>query len=205
MSEENYEAAEEQAFAEEATQETEANETDAIRESFDSAVAEEKTEDGIKMDMVAAGATFKNVTRLYNQFMIDAGFAISKADRAAAVDTAMTGLEDLDTEEGFSAAVEALVNGVQGTSEKSAAGLVRAYCKKNELEVYKKPKAEGKGRGGFASDYYEFLASNPTMSAEEATAYVMGEGDHPETSKNTKNHKSHYLNIHALVNRIANA
>ena len=53
----------------------------AILEAFTASV-EIKEEDAVKMDMISKGATFKNVTRLYNKFMIDAGLAISKSDRS---------------------------------------------------------------------------------------------------------------------------
>ena len=75
----------------------------------------------------------------------------------------------------------------------------------NDLVSYKKPKGTGEGRGGFAKDYYDFLAANPKMSAEEATAFIQGTEPHPATSDNVKKHESHYLAIHGLVNRIANA
>jgi len=185
--------------------EVEENEThNAIVEAFDSAVAAEQSEDEIKMAMIAAGATFKNVTRLYNQFMIDAGLAISKEDRAKLVEDTLEG-RDLSEEEGFDEAVAALVEAVKGATERSAAALVRSYAKKNELDVFVKPKGAGGNRTSFAGQFYEFLAGNPTMTKEEATAYIMGEGDHADTSANVQKHLSHYVGIWALVNRIATA
>ena len=41
----------------------------AILKAFDEAI-HLKEEDYVKMDMISKGATFKNVTRLYNKFMI---------------------------------------------------------------------------------------------------------------------------------------
>lgn len=175
-----------------------------IREAFDSAVEAGKTEDDVKMAMIGAGATFKNVTRMYNQFMIDAGLAISKADRDEIVQNVLEG-RDLSTEEGFDEAVVSLVEQIQGSTERSAASLIRAYAKKNELEVYAKPKGQGAGRPGFAGGYYDFLAKNPGCTEQEATDYVMGENGNEETSENVKKHLSHYLGIWKLVNTIHNA
>jgi len=176
-------------------------ENNEIRAAFDVAVGGELEEDDVKMAMIGAGATFKNVTRFYNQFMIDAGLAISKADRDQIVADTLEGL-DLDTEDSFQNAVGDLVAAVQGATERSAAALIRSYGKRNDLEVYAKPKGEGSGRVGFASQYYDFLVANPTVSEESAKAYIMGEGDYVETSENVKRHASHYLAIWKLVNRI---
>ncbi len=185
-------------------QEETVNLEEAIRASFDAAVAEELAEDDIKMKMISSGATFKNVTRLYNQFMIDAGFAISKEDRNKAVEDTLEGRE-FDTEEAFDEAVVALVEAVKGSTERSAAALVRSYCKKNELDVFAKAKPTGEGRSGFKKDYFDFLKANPGMSKEEATSYIMGEGDHPDTSDNVKKSLATNLAIWKLVSDIHNA
>ncbi len=174
----------------------------AIIDVFNEGVATELDEDTIKINMIAAGATFKNVTRLYNQYMIDAGHAISREDKEAAVETILTG-QDLSTEEVFSSCVEALVEGIKGTTERAAAAIIRAYGKKNELEVYSKPKGASKPRSGFASKFHEALIENPRMTEEEAKAIINGEGDHPETSENVKRHASVYIALQRLANSIA--
>lgn len=185
--------------------EDEVNEVeDAIRAAFDESITDEDDEDDIKMAMVSAGATFKNVTRLYNKFMIDAGLAISKEDRNKAVEDSLDGVE-FATEEDFNSAVESLVDAIQGATERSAAALVRAYAKKNELEVYAKPKGTGAARTSFAGKFYDFLAGNPGATKEEATAYINGDGEHEDTSENVKKHLSHYMGIWTLVNKIHTA
>lgn len=172
----------------------------AIREAFDA--NQGKEEDQIKLAMIQAGATFKNVTRLFNQFMVDAGLSVSKEEKEQKVLEAVDGIE-LSTEEGFDTAVQRLVESINAT-EKSAAALIRAYAKKNEVEVFKKAKGgNGGGKQGFAAKFYAFLVAQPTCSKEEAIAFIQGEGDHEETSENTKRHQSHYLAIHAMVNKIA--
>lgn len=190
---------------EEAVKSDEDDEMESIRAAFTSSVNDED-EDSVKMQMIQAGATFKNVTRLYNQFMIDAGLAISKSDRAQIVEDTLEGL-DLDTEESFNEAVAALMESVTGSTERSAGALVRSYAKKNDIPVYVKPKESkgtGSGRSGFIDTYHKFLIDNPNCTKEEATAYINGEGDHPDTSDNVKKHISHYLKSWKLVNKIIN-
>jgi len=122
--------------------EVEVDETElAIRDAFDAAIEDEADEDSIKLGMISAGATFKNVTRLYNQFMIDAGLAISKQDRNELIDSTLEGKE-FNTEEAFDAAALELANAIAGTTERSAAAMVRAYAKKNELDCFAKAKSE---------------------------------------------------------------
>lgn len=171
----------------------------AIREAFDAAQGQE--EDAIKLAMISAGATFKNVTRLFNQFMVDSGLAVSKEEKEQILLDVVNGV-DLATEEGFDGAVAALVERINGTTEKSAAALIRAFGKKNEVEVFKKAKGTGAPRTGFNAKYFEFLAANPTCSKEEAEAFIM-ESEH--SSENVRRHKSKHLAVHALVNKIATA
>lgn len=178
--------------------EQEVNVEAAIREAFDAAQGQE--EDQIKMAMISAGATFKNVTRLFNQFMVDAGLMVSKEEKDQIV-AEVAGGQDLSTEEGFDAAVSALVERLNGATEKSAAALIRAYGKKHELEVFKKAKGgSGAPRTGFNAKYFEFLAANPTCSKEEAEEFI---NNSEFSSENVRRHKSKHLAVHALVNRIA--
>jgi hypothetical protein len=178
----------------------------AIRAAFDEAIGNEADEDQIKMNMIQAGATFKNVTRLYNQFMIDAGLAISKEEKDGAIEGALSGRE-FDTEENFNEAILAVLEAVVNSTERSAAALVRSYAKKNDLDVFTKPKGNGggAGRSGFTSKLYDFLAANPRCTKEEVTAFVNGDGDHEDTTENVKRHMSLYLGIWSLVQRVVAA
>lgn len=187
----------------EAVNQDEQDENEAIRSAFEESISNDKEEDEVKMDMIQAGASFKNVTRLYNQFMIDAGLALSKSDRNQIVESTLEEA-DIESEEGFNAAVAALLESVKGSTERSAAALVRSYAKKNDINAYTKPKNEGTGQGrtGFASLYYEFLRENPACTKEEAKAYINGEGEHPDTTENIRKHESHYLKIWKLANDI---
>ena len=173
----------------------------AIRAAFDESVSDDQSEDDIKLEMITAGATFKNVTRLYNQFMIDAGLAISKADRAEIVESTLEGL-DLASEEDFQSAVAAVMSAVAGTNEKSAGGLVRSYGKKNYVEVYVKPKGESSPRTGLISNLYDQIVSNPMQTDEELTAYVMKTAEEKD-STNFSNHLSSHLGVLKLARRVA--
>ena len=93
---------------------------------------------------------------------------------------------------------------LSGSTDKSAAALIRAYAKKNGIEAFKKAKGgTGEAKTGFAAKFYDFLVANPACTVAEATAFIQGTDGHEETSENTKRHQSHYLAIHRMVNRIA--
>ena len=174
-----------------------------IRAAFDAAHAAGKEEDDIKLDMIGAGATFKNVTRLYNQFSVDAGLTVSKEEKDQILLDDLNGA-DLADEATFNAKVEELMARLAGSTDKSAAALIRAYAKKNGIEAFKKAKvASGEGRIGFTAKFYDFLIANPTATKEEAVAFIDGTNGNEETTDNIKRNKSHYLAIHRMVNHIA--
>ena len=174
-----------------------------ICDAFNAAHAAGKEEDDIKLDMIGAGATFKNVTRLFNQFSVDAGLTVSKEEKDQILLDVLNGA-DLADEATFNAKVEELMSRLSGSTDKSAAALIRAYAKKNGIEAFKKAKGgTGEAKPGFAAKFYDWLVANPTSTVAEATAFLQGTDGHEETSENTKRHQSHYLAIHRLVNRIA--
>lgn len=175
----------------------------AIRAAFDAAHAAGKEEDDIKLDMIGAGATFKNVTRLFNQFSVDAGLTVSKEEKDQILLDVLNGA-DLADEATFNAKVEELMARLSGSTDKSAAALIRAYAKKNGIEAFKKAKGgTGEAKTGFAAKFYDFLVANPACTVAEATAFIQGADGHEETTENVKRHQSHYLAIHRLVNRVA--
>ena len=175
----------------------------AIRAAFDAAHAAGKEEDDIKLDMIGAGATFKNVTRLFNQFSVDAGLTVSKEEKDQILLDVLNGA-DLADEATFNTKVEELMARLAGSTDKSAAALIRAYAKKNGIEAFKKAKGgTGEAKTGFAAKFYDFLVANPECTVAEATAFIQGTDGNEETSENVKRHQSHYLAIHRLVNRVA--
>jgi len=176
-------------------------EVDEIRPAFDDAVAEGKGEDDVKMAMITAGASFKGVTRLYNQYMVDAGFAVSKEEKDEIVGKILTKASALDQEEGFKKVIAAIVDKAAGVNEKSAAALIRSWAKTQDpaIECWKKPKGTGEGRTGFKSKFYAALVANPAMTKEEVTEYLKtAEG----TSANIQKRESVYQAIRGLANDI---
>jgi len=170
-----------------------------IEVAFDEAMSEDKSEDEIMLDMIAAGATFKNVKTIFNACMVSGGYANSKTEKAEIVNDTLSGM-DLSTEEGFAAAVEALTDNLKGVNDKSAAGSIRQYAKKNELEVFKKPKGTGAGRSGITSAFHDYLRANSPVSKEDVAGWIEANG-----TDNTKRHASHYQGLAALCADIANS
>lgn len=68
-------------------------------------------------------------------------------------------------------------------------------------EAFKACKPEKAVKQGFAAQFYDWLSAGKRSDAA-IKAYIMGEGEYGETSKNTKNHLSHYTNIAKLANSI---
>lgn len=173
---------------------------DVIRPAFDTAIDDEKSEDEVKMAMITAGASFKSVTRLYNQYMVDAGFAISKEEKAEIVAKVLVGKE-VDTEESFGKAVAAIVKKGTGVTDKSASALIRSWAKTQDpiVECYKKPAGTGAPRTGVRSRFFDALIATPSMSKEACKVHLEKDVD---TSKNVMNHESVYQGIRELVNNI---
>lgn len=184
---------------EDAAGEAQEQETNAeVKVAFETALGEEQGEDEIKMAMIQAGATFKNVTRLFNQFMIDAGLAISASDRKAIVDETLEG-SALDTEDAFAAATKAVEAAVLGSNERSAAALVRAYAKKNELECYKAPAGEGGTRNPFVQNFHKALIENPKMTEEELRGIISNLDEQHQVNP------LRWFNQHNNIRKTANA
>lgn len=82
-------------------------------------------------------------------------------------------------------------------------GKERGETVKELNEAWKEvaPKKSTGGAKGFAADYYDWLAESE-RTEEEAKAFIMGESEYGETSKNTKAHLTHYLNIWALAETV---
>lgn len=182
----------------------ETNETNelmaAIREAFNNGQNSDLDEDSIKIEMISAGATFKNVTRLYNEFMIDAGMASSKEDKENAVKKAVEG-NDVSTEEGFDAAVECIVFDLESVNERGAAAMIRAFCKKNETPCFKKQKvASSTPRGdSFSAKFREWIVENPMATKEDFDAFAKENGNE---NQNTPATKRYFMNIVSMVNEI---
>lgn len=173
----------------------------AIQGCFEDALQAGRSEDDIKLAMIAGGATFKNVTRLYNKFMIDAGLAISKADRDAAVAGIVGDAGLLVDEEVFASCVSEILEQVKGSTERSAGAMLRSYAKANGVELPKKAKSEGTRQSGFRFKFYAALRANPAMTEAEADAFSLDTAN--GASENDVRQFSHYQAIRQLVNDVS--
>ena len=155
-------------------------------------------EDDVKMAMIGAGATFKNVTRLFNEYMVVGGFAMTLETKRELVATSIDGLE-ISGEEGFSAAVDAIVENGTNVSAASAGALIRAHAKKNELEVYAKPAGEGGTRNPFVPNFHAALVENPTMGEDGLRAVIA------ELSEEHQVNPNRWFNQQNSIRKMVNA
>jgi hypothetical protein len=168
-----------------------------IRKSFDAGIAGKMTEDQIKMAMIKAGASFKNVTRLYNQFAQDAGLITSKEEREKLIDENCKD-KNLADEGVYTEVIDRLVGLIKGTNESAIVRAVNKWAESNKVEVFKKPKGTGGGRSGFREDFYAALRQNPNMSKDELDTLIKEKG-----SDNVKRQATYYHGVRELVNSIA--
>lgn len=171
----------------------------AIREAFDVGQDNESDEDTIKIEMISAGATFKNVTRLYNEFMIDAGLLASKEDKEKSVASAVSE-NNVSTEDGFNKAVESITADLESVNERGAAAMIRAYCKKNSTECFKKPKSEAtrNTKDGVNQKLIDMMVDNPNITEKEISDFIDTYG-----TNGTKNFKGYWQRIRSGFNEVA--
>lgn len=200
VDEDGVEVEQEDLDADEAEQEE--AEIDPVREAFDENQGD--SEDDIKMAMIQAGATFKTVTRLYNEFLVDSGMLTSRSDKQATLNEVLSveGL-DLTNKEVFNNTIDELVGYLTGVDRTSVAASVRGWCKKNDVEHYKAPKGGGGGASGFSSMFYAALISNPEMSESDANQIIDGKVEGIHASENVQRHRSHYQAIRKMANDIS--
>jgi len=151
--------------------------------------------------MIKAGCQFKDTGKLYKEWAIEAGIMVDAKERAAKVDEILSTFSDLDTEGGFNDAMDEIMAKINGTNAKQAGALIRSWCKKNEVAVYKKPKGTGTraNKEGSHAFFLNALRDNPHMTEDEMNALIEEKG-----SKTTKTSwRSYYQNIRSLVNDIA--
>lgn len=166
-----------------------------IMDAFVSSAEEGADEDETKMSMCMAGAKFKNVGRLYNQYMVTYGYSASKEAKAEAVAEAADNC-DFETEEGFNEGVYHISNNVNGITPESAASLIRAYCKKEEIDVYKKPKgSRGLRSDGFKFKFYKLMRENPATTADELSEFVKSNGSENDIR---------YMSTHQAIRQLCN-
>jgi len=168
-----------------------------IKAAFQEAYAKEGADDeAVKMAMLMAGAKFANVARYFNQLMVEFGFTKSKEERNQILDKLLSGL-DLTIETTFDEALNKTAETLD-VNERSAATSVRMWCKKNEVEFFKKPKAEpSESRSSFDTNMYQWILDNMNATVEQFTTYLDEVG-----TENTKRFRAKHLGIFDFVQKI---
>ncbi len=170
----------------------------AIREAFFMSMKSCKSKDDTIYQMLEAGATFSEVPKLYNEFMIEAGLKLSSEDKNIVLDECLTsGL--LDTEDGFKKAIKEVVNRIIGCNEKQASYYIRTWCRKNDVECYRKTTGPG-SRNPFVKRFYLALIENPGMTKEELEL-IISELE-PEQQINPLRWFSQHNNVRIMVNNV---
>lgn len=185
-------------------EETEEPEVNPIEQAFQDTLEANAnaTEDQIKLAMINAGASFKNVGRLFAQCMVDGGYAMSKDEKDDMIKKLMEkDSVSIATENGLVAAVEKIVGSGVNIDRKQATSIIRSYAKKNDIEMWKKPAGTGGGgRVGFRDVFFKAVRADPTMS-EKALDELMTIS--PESSDNVRKQKPWWNAIRKLANEIA--
>lgn len=115
--------------------------------------AESKSEDDVKMDMFAAKVPFSKLNSLYKTISIELGHIVDPKEVTEGINALLADIPWADFEEWDQAepAIDHIVENVNGATPQRALSLVRAYCKTEEIDLPKKPKATGGGGGGARS------------------------------------------------------
>jgi len=176
------------------------------REVFDEQTKNTNVEDidpdTVKVAMLQVGVPFSSVTRMFNQFMVDAGFALSREEKDEMVESIIGGAEDIESEDGFNEVVAELVDRGSGViNERMAGAMIRGYAKKNDLPVYRKQAGGGGGgrTGGFRNAFLDMLVQNPRMDEAQFDEVL---NTHPMASENVRNNRGHYNAIREAFNRV---
>lgn len=185
-------------------EELEAKARAAFDEQTQNTNVEDIDPDVVKMAMLQAGVSFSSITRMFNQFMVDAGFQLSREEKDELTENIIGGAEDIESEDGFNEVVADLVEQGNGIiNERQAAAMIRGYAKKNDLQVFRKASGGGGGggrTGGFRNAFFDMLRANPRMSEEEFEEVLK---THELASDNVRNNKGHYNAIRSMANDIA--
>ncbi len=167
-----------------------------IKQAFIDGINSSKEHDAIKIAMIGAGASFKNVNRLFNAFMIEDGHIVSKEEKDTILSEVLDGL-DLTDSDTFESAIVELAQRLQ-VSELSSVASIRQWAKRNDLPFYKKAKAESTGeRSNITSRIFNWIIENPTANEEALVEFLKEVG-----TENTLKHTSLYKGILGIANKI---
>jgi hypothetical protein len=128
--------------------------------------------------------------------MVEFGYSKSKEEKNEILDRLLKDV-DLTVEANLDNAL-LKVAGELDVNERSAATSIRMWAKKNDVEVFKKPKSEpGEGRSSFDTNMYQWILDHINATVEEFTAYL----DEVST-ENTKRFRAKHLGIFDFVQKI---
>src|SRR6056300_1788059 len=130
----------------------------------------EMGQDQAKLNMLEAGCPFKSVTRLYNQLSIRYGLINTPEERAKIVNDVCRN-KNLKAKRSFDRAITTIQSRGSGINEKSAASLIRAWCRRNNQDYYVAPPRK-KTRNPFKQKFYQALLDNPMMTEKELKALI---------------------------------
>ena len=135
--------------------------------------ADGKSDDDIKMDMFAAKVPFSKLNSLFKTISIEEGLIVDPKVIATAAGEFIEQISWDEFEEWpqVQEAVDGIVDRVDGATNARILTLIRAYCREEEIELPKKPRAGG-GGGGRGSKLIgaivDMAIANPEMTKQEA-------------------------------------
>ena len=189
----------------------ETTQIDPVEEAFDESFEAGLFEDEIKMEMIKAGCSFKQIANVYNRLMVERGHIMDDKDKRDLVDASCKG-KALGNEAVFAAVSSKLMSAIPNCTERSAGSLIRGYARRNGIKAWVAPEPERNGRQGFGRDYREYILeyvkqTGGVPTEEQAMDYIMGRNGAPETSESTRKSKSVHLATRnfaeALLNNFA--
>ena len=149
-----------------------------------------KTDDAIMLELIEAGVPVRDAYGEFKTALMAAGYLLKPAERNAKLAEL---LEDFAPETGddVSDMVNLMMEELPRTTDRQAMGAIRKYAKDNKIDL---PKV--KRLGGWKKKLFDWIASNPSATVDEMTAYVIELG-RPETVA------KRYADTMRLVNRVA--
>ena len=158
----------------------------------------EATEDELIVKLITEGGfNYRKATRLMTLALQDLGLKMSAKDRYEAVCEILTenGFAP-DTYEDVEKVVGYLAEELESTTEKQALVAVRRFAKEQDIDIPKKPKGGGGGRGpGFRGEIITWMIDNATEDDATFTKWLEGHGK-------GKGYANHYITFRDMARKI---
>lgn len=153
-------------------------------------------DDTVRMEMFKEGIPFSKINSLFKSTRIDLGLVVDPKVVTEGLNELIQDIpwEDYSEWSQIEEAITALTDNVDGATSGRALSLVRAYCRNEEVELPRKPKAASTTGGTRVSKLADAIVSlvvaNPQATKQEAFEVV-----YPLTSgKNQYKNAMHYVN-----------